>query len=218
MNNNYLDIITNFIKKRTFELIGLLFIILSLALLISFTTYSPNDPSLVYGEQNSTIQNFFGIYGSIISDFLLQSFGLMSFLLIITLTSWGLNLLIKKTLKNIILKLLFVCLYLIFGCTYLYATFNNSFWLIDNGNSGFLGQNIYNFIFINIKEIKSYYFNVAFLLSTILFFILASAINVKKIIKLSIFFLFKLIKTNNEKKLGDMVDLLVEQNAVNEVT
>ena len=88
---------------------------LGIALTISFATYSPSDPSLIYGETNSNIKNFFGLYGSKISDFLLQSFGLISFLILGTLISWGLKLIFEKELKNIILKLFFLTLYLIFG-------------------------------------------------------------------------------------------------------
>ena len=82
MNTNFLNSLTNFLKKRTFEFVGLLLISLSIGLIISFITYSPSDPSFVYGKENITIKNFFGIYGSNVSDFLLQSFGLVSFLLL----------------------------------------------------------------------------------------------------------------------------------------
>ena len=75
MNTNFLNSLTNFLKKRTFEFVGLVLISLGIALTISFATYSPSDPSLIYGESNSNIKNFFGIYGSKVSDFLLQSFG-----------------------------------------------------------------------------------------------------------------------------------------------
>ena len=77
---------------------------------------------------------------------MLQSFGLISFLILATLISWGLKLIIEKELKNIIYKLFFLTLYLIFGCTFLHITFNNSFWLLDNGNSGFIGELIYKFM------------------------------------------------------------------------
>ena len=96
MNTNFLNSLTNFLKKRTFEFVGLLLIFLGIALTISFATYSPSDPSFIYGESNSKIENFFGVYGSKISDFLLQSFGLISFLILITLISWGIKLIFKK--------------------------------------------------------------------------------------------------------------------------
>ena len=114
MSSNIYSNVADFVKKRTFELIGLFLILSSLALIVSFLTYSPDDPSFVYGEENKIIKNFFGIYGGIVSDFLLQSFGLIAFLVLATFISWGLSLFIKKELKKIILKTFFIVLYLIF--------------------------------------------------------------------------------------------------------
>ena len=118
INSNFFNSLTNFIKKRTFELLGLCFISFALLLSVSFISYSPNDPSFVYGNENTIIKNFFGIYGSLISDFLLQSFGLMSFCLIVTFVSWGFNLAIKKELKSILIKFFFIVIYLSCGCTF----------------------------------------------------------------------------------------------------
>ena len=182
MNTNFLNSLTNFLKKRTFEFVGLVLISLGIALTISFATYSPSDPSFIYGDSNSNIKNFFGIYGSKVSDFLLQSFGLISFLILATLVSWGLKLFIDKELKNIIYKLFFLTLYLIFGCTFLHITFNNSFWLLDNGNSGFIGELIYNFIYQYTPLIENQYTSFTLVALTILFFILSSDINFKKIV------------------------------------
>ena len=58
MNTNFLNSLTNFLKKRTFEFIGLVLISLGIALTISFATYSPSDPSFVYGETGANINNF----------------------------------------------------------------------------------------------------------------------------------------------------------------
>ena len=212
MNTNFLNSLTNFLKKRTFEFVGLLLISLGIALTISFATYSPSDPSWVYGESGSNIKNFFGIYGSKVSDFLLQSFGLISFLLLITLISWGLKLLIEKELKNIIYKLFFLTLYLIFGCTFLHITFNNSFWLLDNGNSGFIGELVYNFIYQYTPLIENQYTSFALIASTILFFILSSEINLKKIVS-------KLFSFSSSKKnavIENNSNEVIEENIVHD--
>ena len=103
MNTNFLNSVTNFLKKRTIEFLGLILIFTSIGLAVAFTTYSPEDPSLVYGDRNFEIQNFFGIYGSSVADFLLQSFGLVSFLILINFFSWGINLLYKKEIKKIVI-------------------------------------------------------------------------------------------------------------------
>ena len=107
MNTNFLNSVTNFIKKRTFELLGLILVFTSVGLTIAFTTYSPEDPSFVYGDREFVVQNFFGIYGSSIADFLLQTFGLTSFLLLATFLFWGISLIIKKEIKKVVLKLFF---------------------------------------------------------------------------------------------------------------
>ncbi len=203
INNSFFASVTNFIKKRTFELMGLMLIFLSLMLSISFATYSPNDPSFVFGNKDTIINNFFGIYGSLISDFLLQSFGLVSFLLIITLTSWGLNLILKKEINKIFYKLFYTVLYLIFGCTFFYMTFNNSFWLIDNGNSGFLGRMVYEYIYSYIPIIENYYFSFCLMFFTIVFFTLSSDINYKKFIKLFLFSFLNLFRKKNTTQLNN---------------
>ncbi len=182
MNTNFLNSVTNFLKKRTFELLGLILILTGIALAISFATYAPEDPSFIYGDSNIEIKNFFGIYGSSIADFLLQSFGLASFLLLANFLFWGINLLIKKEIKRIILKLFLVVAYLTLGSIFIYLTFNNSFWLIDNGNSGFVGEISYNFISNIAPWINNEYSLFALFFLTLVFFIFSSDLNIKKMI------------------------------------
>ena len=183
MNTNFLNSLTNFLKKRTIELTGLSLVFVGFALCVSFITYSPNDPSFIYGEQNTVIKNFFGLYGSVISDFLLQSFGIVSFLLLVNIISWGLRLIVNKEIKNIIYKLFCVIIYLISGCIFIYITNNNSFWLIDNGNSGFVGQILSSYLIQFLPEIENQYFKFFLVMLTFVSFFFASSINVGSIIK-----------------------------------
>ncbi len=92
--------ITEFLKKRAIELVGLIIISTSFLLALSFLSYSPNDPTFVYGTTDIFINNILGIYGSLVADFLLQSFGLTSFLILITIVSWGFSLIFKKKNKT----------------------------------------------------------------------------------------------------------------------
>jgi len=62
MNTHYLVTVTNFLNKRTFEMLGLILVLSSVALAIAFSTFSPEDPSFVYWDRSFEIQNFFGIY------------------------------------------------------------------------------------------------------------------------------------------------------------
>jgi len=199
MNTNIFNSVTNFLKKRTFEFLGLILIFTSIGLAIAFTTYSPEDPSIVYGDRNFEIKNFFGIYGSSIADFLLQSFGLASFLLLANFLFWGINLIIKKEIKKIILRLFLVISYLSLGTIFIYMTFNNSFWLIDNGNSGFVGKIGYNFLSSWFPWIDNQYTAYGLLLLTFVLFIFSSDLNFQKILPRIFSFIISLFKGKNDK-------------------
>ena len=99
--------ITVFLKKRTIELMGFILISTSLLLAISFFSYSPDDPTFIYGSENVNIKNLLGIYGGLIADFLLQSFGLVSFIFLIIIMIWGVSLIIKKKITKIQFKIFF---------------------------------------------------------------------------------------------------------------
>jgi S-DNA-T family DNA segregation ATPase FtsK/SpoIIIE len=173
---------TKFFKDRTIELMGLCLISIAILLTVSFFSYSPNDPTLLYEVDNNKINNLLGAYGGMVADFLLQSLGLTSFLVLITITSWGINLILKKELKQIKFKIFYLFLYIFFTCILIYPTYNNSFWLIDNGNSGFIGQILYNKILNIFPYIKHDYSIFVLIFLSAFFFILASNINLHYIL------------------------------------
>ena len=208
MNTNFLNSLTNFLKKRTFEFIGLILISTSVGLAIAFTTYSPEDPSFVYGDREFEIKNFFGIYGSSIADFLLQSFGLVSFLILANFLFWGINLIIQKEIKRIVLKLFLVVSYLVLGTIFIYITFNNSFWLIDNGNSGFVGKIGYEFLSTWFPYIDNTYSAYGLLLLTLIFFIFSADLNIRKIITRT----FSIIASLFTRKENTIPDVNLEVN------
>jgi len=198
MNTNILNIVANFLKKRTIELVGIILVACGILLSVSFITYSPSDPTLIYGPEYTQINNLLGLYGGLISDFLLQSFGLASFLPLITIISWGVNLVIKKSLEKILFKLFFLFLCLVLTSILIHITFNNSFWLIDNGNSGFVGQILFDYVFNFFPMITNQYIIFILLILSLTFFVLSSAINLNYFI--SIFkHLFKF--TNRSKNI-----------------
>ena len=108
----------------------------------------------------------------------------------------GINLIKKKKIKKIQFKIFYLILYLLFTCILIYTTSNNSFWLIDNGNSGFVGQTLYAWT-INIFPFLNHKYNIFALLTlSIIFFVLASNINFKYF-WLTIKSVSKLFKKNN---------------------
>ena len=96
MNSQILIKVNNFIKNRLIEFSGALSLLVSIFLLIAIASYSPGDPNFIYTPENTEMKNVGGFYGSVVSDFLLQSIGLISILLILNFSYWGLNLLRKK--------------------------------------------------------------------------------------------------------------------------
>jgi len=178
MNSHVLFKIKSFIRNRLIELLGGLLILLSIFFLLSIITYSPSDPNFIYTSENSEIKNIGGFYGSVVSDFLLQTIGIISFLTILTLIDWGYRLITEKKIINISLKVFFTLIYIILGTASVNILYNNSFWLIDYGNSGFVGQiineNIYRLTIIFENQYVAY----SLALLTFIFFIFS--LNLKK--------------------------------------
>ena len=117
MNFPILTKVNNFIKNRLIELLGALLVLASIFLLASIISYSPSDPNFIYTPENTEIKNIGGFYGSVVSDFLLQSLGLISILFILNVFYWGIKLTAKKTINNFITKIFFILLYTIFATT-----------------------------------------------------------------------------------------------------
>ncbi len=180
MNSNILIKTNNFIKKRLIELLGIIILVSSIFLFLSIISYSPSDPNFIYKSENTEIKNLGGFYGSVISDFLLQSLGLISILLVLNFFYWGIKLTKEKIIINFITKIFFTLIYIIIGTTTLNIFYNESFWLIDSGNGGFvgsaIGENFYRFSSL----IENSYSIYIFILLTIIFFILSLGLKINE--------------------------------------
>ena len=99
MNSQILTKINYFIKNRLIELLGFILLFVGIFLMASIVTYSPSDPNFIYSPENTEIKNIGGFYGSVISDFLLQSLGLISILLVFNFFAWGSIIIIKKKIR-----------------------------------------------------------------------------------------------------------------------
>ncbi len=136
---NFLTKTKQFLLRKIAELIGIFVTLISVILLISLLTYSPNDPNFII-DKNSEIQNLMGYRGSVISDFLFQSVGLVSYLIPLTLFFSGLNIFLTKKYILIIENLFFCILYICSGTIFFSYFQNQSYFLTINGNGGFIGQ------------------------------------------------------------------------------
>ena len=187
------DKVTNFTLKRLSELIGLLLLALSILLLTSLITYSPEDPNFIF-PNNSEIKNLLGIKGSYVSDIFYQSIGLISLLIPISIFFSGIHIFRKKNLIILIENLFFIILYSIIGSLFFTFFHQETYWLTINGNNGFVGNLFEQSFLINLIKLNqniSYY--LLLLIITILF-LLSINFNLKSTFKN----LLNLFKKNNK--------------------
>ncbi len=193
MNSQILMNVNNFVKKRLIELSGLFLILLSIFILISIISYSPGDPNFIYNPESSEIKNFAGFYGSVVSDFLLQSIGLVAILITFNFFAWGIKLIKDKTINNFSIVIIYLFSYIFFGSIFLNIFYSDSFWLIDNGNGGFVGRIIKENIYYFSPLIENNYVVYFIAILTVVFFLLSLSIKLNEFIKLT-FLPFQIIK------------------------
>jgi S-DNA-T family DNA segregation ATPase FtsK/SpoIIIE len=170
--------IITFIKVKLIELSGVVTIFSGLAYFISLTTYSANSISYVFPSEKNIHNKFFSFF-YYLSDFFLQAFGILAFLIFFNLIIWGGCLIIKKKIENFSVKLLFLILSIIFGALFFSINIDQSFWLPDNGFGGFVA----NFISekLNIKN-NSFgaYLSVIFLAISLICFYFSAGLNIQE--------------------------------------
>ncbi len=131
--------VLQFSINRMIEIFGTFVAIIGILLLIALISYSPNDPNFIF-PQNTQINNVLGFQGSYISDLFLQSIGIISYVLSVTLVITGINIFRVKDLFLIIENIFYSILYCIFGSLFFDYFYQDTFELYINGNGGFVGQ------------------------------------------------------------------------------
>ena len=128
-----------FTINRLIEILGIFIFCLGILVFISLASYSPSDPNFIFPE-NTEIKNILGIQGSYIADFFIQSSGLISFLIPITILITGINIFRNKEIFLIIENLFFASTYTLFGSFFFSLYHKDSFTYYINGNGGFIGN------------------------------------------------------------------------------
>jgi S-DNA-T family DNA segregation ATPase FtsK/SpoIIIE len=207
------NISLNFIIKRFIELFGLVIFVISIFLLISLISYSPEDPNFIFPE-NTEIQNILGFKGSFTSDIFFQSLGLISMFISISLFFTSINIIRSKQIFLLITNLFYTILYSLLGALFFSVFYPNSFWLSINGNGGFVGkflEKTFLASLINLNQEISYYILIIIILSLFLIsinFKLNSCVNYIKI-------LFKFLFKKKEKSLINNEKII---NPITEIT
>ena len=140
---NLANTFISFTTRRLLEIFGIIFILLGILLLIALISYSPNDPNFIF-PSTTKINNLLGFQGSFTSDFLFQAFGVISYLIPLTLIFTGINIFKLKQIFFSVENIFFGILYIIFGSIFFNLFYNEAFEFYINGNGGFVGEFLSN--------------------------------------------------------------------------
>ncbi|MDC3074654.1 DNA translocase FtsK [Candidatus Pelagibacter sp.] len=202
------NLLLNFAIKRLAEIFGIVIFIIGSLLLLALITYSPEDPNFVFPD-NKEIKNILGFQGSFVSDLFLQSVGLISYLISLTLIFTGINIFRLKEFFLLIENVFFTIIYCVFGTFFFSYFYADAFALYINGNGGFVG-NYFNQTFLNslvqIHETISFYFLIFLIFLLFLISINFSLINFYNSILKILNFLFK----KEEKNYTDKSEIINE--------
>ena len=207
---NFIDNTTKFVLKRLSELVGLILLGLSILLLTSLISYSPEDPNFIFPE-NAEIKNLLGIKGSFTADILYQSIGLISLLIPISFFFISLSVIIDKKILHIIESLFFIILYSITGTLFFTTFHTETYWLTVNGNNGFIGNLFEDTFFVNIILLNHQISYVILLVLISIFFLLSINFKFKFI---SSFFKFF---TKSKKTSSESVIENYDENVISEI-
>ncbi len=200
--------ILNFVIKRLIEIFGIIISATGILLFIALISYSPEDPNFIFPE-NTEIKNLLGYQGSYISDLILQTIGLIAYLIPITFFFIGINIIIKKQFLILIESLFYIIIYSLIGSVFFTFFYPDAFNLYINGNGGFLGSYL-NTEFINniLISYNTASFYILIFVILILFFL---SINLKYKSFLFIFNkIFSLIFIKNNKNYTNKNELINE--------
>ena len=200
----------DFTIKRIIEIFGIILIIFSILLLLSFASYSPEDPNFIFNSEKE-IENILGFRGSYTSDIFFQSFGLISYLIPVTLIFTGIYIFRSKKIFILLRNLFYTILYIILGSFFFSFFYKESFLLTINGNGGFVGSYLNNSFLhdlTKINQIVAYYFLVIIIL---LIFLISINFKLKLLPKLigSLLIFFK-------KKEEKLINTDIDPNTIKE--
>ena len=169
-----------FVIKKLIEIFGFILIGLGILLLIALSSYSPNDPNFIF-TTDTQIKNFLGFKGSFVADLFLQSIGIISFLVPVTLIFTGINIFIQKDLFLFIENIFYSIIYAIISTLFFGYFYLNGFTLYIHGNGGFVGKYLNQTFLKNLIQNNENIFYYILIIIIILFFLLSINFNPKKI-------------------------------------
>ncbi|MGB1077691.1 MAG: DNA translocase FtsK 4TM domain-containing protein, partial [Bdellovibrionales bacterium] len=136
----------SFIARRIQDSLAISLVGVGIFTCASMLSYKTSDPSLNTSvSEDAPIHNIFGSAGSHTADLLLQTFGLASFVLVITAFVWGIRLWKRAPLAPISLRITTLILTLLFASV-AFSRIPSTQWLPQPYSGGAGGGQILNFL------------------------------------------------------------------------
>ncbi len=207
-----------FVIKRLIEILGICISLIGILIFIALFSYSPNDPNFIFPD-NTVIKNILGYQGSFLSDFLLQSVGLVAYLIPVTFIFTGTNIFKKKEIFLLIENTFFIVIYSLFGSLFFNIFYVETFTLYVNGNGGFVGNYLSKTFIKNLINSNNNFFYYFFILIIIFFFLISINFSPKKFfqsIKKLIQFILKK-DTKNYTNQNEIIDEFIPQEKIKDL-
>ncbi len=195
------NLFVNFTFRRLAEIFGLFISIAGVLLLLTLTTYSPEDPNFIFPD-NTEIKNILGFHGSYTSDLFFQSLGLISYLFSFTLIISGINIIKNKDFFLIIVNTFYSVIYSIFGTLFFAHFYSDAFNLYINGNGGFIGLYLNQTFLKSLILVNEVIFYYILIILIVFFFLISVNFHLIKFYEI----LKRLIQIFNKKEIKNYTD------------
>ena len=198
----------NFSINRVIEIISITILAISVLLLASLITFSPDDPNFIF-PNNTDIKNIFGFRGSFTADIFFQSFGVISLLIPFSLMMSAINIFLNKKIFLIIESIFYTILYSLLGSLFFTFFYPNAFKLYINGNGGFVGKYLETTFLNSMININSQIFFYVLALSILFLFLISIQFKIDSFYKF-IKKIFKFLFSRKEKNYTNENEVISE--------
>ena len=206
----------NFGINRIIEAAGIALVIIGLLLMVSLTSFSPDDPNFIFPD-NTEIKNLLGFNGSYTADLFFQTFGLIALLIPFTLIFSGINIVLNKKIFLIFESIFYSVLYSSFGSLFFSFFYPVAFNLYINGNGGFIGKYLETTFLTSLISVNSQISYYLLILIILILFLISIHFKISSFYKM-VKKLFRLIFVRKEKSYTNENEIISEFIPQEEIT
>ncbi|MBN07573.1 MAG: cell division protein FtsK [Rhodospirillaceae bacterium] len=144
------------LKRRCFEVAGLLLFSGSILITLALLSYQPSDWSWNTAS-DGTVHNLLGAFGAVLSDVILQAVGLASVLMLVALLAWGWRMFKKERVTHLWIRLLMAISGILFTTIFLSLFQQSESWPLSAGLGGAIGMVLEDLLVDFLKEVTPGY-------------------------------------------------------------